>query len=158
MKLTDGDRARIRYYRQEEELSYRAIARIIGCDHSTVRYVIEPDKYDEHKQATEQWKKDNPEQYLRAIMIRMAERRASQSGVSFDESFMDSVGECPANCPACSVTMQRGEGRIQPNSPSIDRIVPELGYVPGNVQWLCQSCNAVKNDRGMEYLLERLGQ
>ena len=32
-------------------------------------------------------------------------------------------------------------------SPSIDRTIPERGYVHGNITWMCQSCNSVKGRR-----------
>ena len=41
----------------------------------------------------------------------------------------------------------------------VDRIIPGdsgLGYVVGNVQLLCSSCNRIKGDRSMEYLMGKL--
>lgn len=41
---------------------------------------------------------------------------------------------------------------IQQNSPSLDRINPSLGYVMGNVQWLSQKANAMKQDATLQEL------
>ena len=41
------------------------------------------------------------------------------------------------------------------DSPSIDRIVPEKGYVKGNVRWVSDICNTLKSNRNIE-LLEKL--
>jgi hypothetical protein len=42
--------------------------------------------------------------------------------------------------------------RMNPASPSCDRIVPALGYVLGNVALLCWRCNHVKGDATAEEL------
>lgn len=39
-------------------------------------------------------------------------------------------------------------------SASIDRINPEVGYVPGNVQWVHKDVNSMKSDFTQEYFLE----
>lgn len=41
-----------------------------------------------------------------------------------------------------------------PNSLSIDKKIPELGYVPDNVQWVTIAANRAKSDLSMEELLE----
>jgi hypothetical protein len=38
-------------------------------------------------------------------------------------------------------------------SPSLDRIKPELGYVPGNIQVISARANVMKNDATPEELL-----
>ena len=171
MRLTEYDKARIRYLRQEEGLSLRAIAKQIGCDHSTVRYVLKPDKWEEHKATTEQWKRDNPEQYLERVNVWRLEnadkvillgaiQRAKDLSVPFDDvdTLLNALGSPPDNCPVCHVTTERGNMDDRSTSPSVDRIIPELGYTVGNVQWLCFRCNQIKKDRPMAYLLERLNK
>jgi len=39
-----------------------------------------------------------------------------------------------------------GKGKTTGDSPSLDRIVPELGYVPGNVVFISHNANRIKND------------
>jgi hypothetical protein len=43
-------------------------------------------------------------------------------------------------------------GSIQPNSPSLDRIVPELGYIKGNVRYLSNQANTMKSYATKEQL------
>ena len=38
------------------------------------------------------------------------------------------------------------------SSPSIDRIVPELGYVEGNVAWISKKANTLKLNRSPQML------
>lgn len=44
-----------------------------------------------------------------------------------------------------------GEGR-NGRSPTVDRIVPERGYVKGNVVWCIEKCNRMKNDATIDEL------
>jgi hypothetical protein len=45
-----------------------------------------------------------------------------------------------------------GEGDDRNNSPSLDRVVPELGYVEGNVVWISNRANILKRDAAWEEL------
>ncbi len=50
----------------------------------------------------------------------------------------------------------RGCNRMLPfDNIEMDRVIPENGYTVGNVQLLCSSCNRIKGNRGMAYLLKR---
>ena len=51
----------------------------------------------------------------------------------------------------------RVEGVPRPNSPSLDKIIPELGYVPGNVRVISHQANFMKNDASPA-LLRRFGE
>lgn len=52
-------------------------------------------------------------------------------------------------CPVFNVKMEVGLGN---NSPSVDRIVPELGYVKGNVAWISTRANSVKGSASLPEL------
>ncbi len=54
----------------------------------------------------------------------------------------------PRVCPVLGLKLDysfKGDGRARRNSPSIDRIRPELGYVPGNVIVVSQLANQIKS-------------
>jgi hypothetical protein len=36
--------------------------------------------------------------------------------------------------------------QVNARSPTVDRIIPELGYVVSNVAVICWKCNAIKKD------------
>ena len=53
----------------------------------------------------------------------------------------------PARCPVLGIPIYKGEnGRMTDNSPSLDRIVPELGYIPSNVVVISYKANAIKRN------------
>lgn len=54
-------------------------------------------------------------------------------------------------CPILNINMQWGN-EDHASSPSIDKIVPALGYVSGNVAWISRKANALKNDATLDQL------
>lgn len=91
----------------------------------------------------------NPEKAL----WRAAKSRAQKRGIPFDIEVIDIL--IPKVCPVLGLELalnfKQGGGK---NSPSLDRIVPELGYVKGNVQVLSSLANAMKSDASKEQLLQ----
>lgn len=55
------------------------------------------------------------------------------------------IGDPPDECPCCGVTMERANGGTD-TSPSLDKLVPELGYTKQNAIWICGRCNRRKVD------------
>ena len=84
----------------------------------------------------------HPEYYMWA----RAKRRARDCGVPFDITVEDIC--IPAMCPALGIPIERSNvrGTSLRNSPSLDRIVPALGYVKGNVIVVSHKANSIKND------------
>lgn len=55
-------------------------------------------------------------------------------------------------CAVSGIPLVAPEGRPGPFTPSLDRIVPSLGYVPGNVRIVCNLVNVAMNKWGEEPL------
>lgn len=86
-------------------------------------------------------------------LVTGARLRCRKNGLPFDLSPDDLV--VPAVCPLLSIPIElHVEGRTSPNSPSLDRIVPELGYVRGNVRVISYKANTMKSNATKEMLLE----
>lgn len=108
------------------------------------------------KQAKE-WKAKNPESFKRSqnkwlennpnyIMYHNARRRALDAGIPFTISFKDII--IPTHCPILGI-----EFKVQDNReyrPSLDRIIPSLGYVPGNIAIISMRANRIKSDGSAE--------
>jgi hypothetical protein len=60
----------------------------------------------------------------------------------------------PEICPILGIPLKKGLKGPIASSPSLDRIIPELGYVKGNVQVISQRANVMKNDATPEELIK----
>lgn len=61
-------------------------------------------------------------------------------------------------CPVLGIEMIWGDKSAsfrgpRMNSPSLDRLIPELGYVIGNVNWISMRANYIKQDASPEEIL-----
>lgn len=82
-----------------------------------------------------------------------AKYRASKLGLPFDITPEDVV--IPETCPYLDIvlTNEHGHGFPLPTNVSLDRIVPERGYVKGNIQVLSVKANTMKNNASIQELL-----
>jgi len=55
----------------------------------------------------------------------------------------------PETCPVLGIPLKLGAGDC---SPSLDRIIPDLGYVPGNVVVMSHRANTIKNNATLDEL------
>ncbi len=92
------------------------------------------------------WRKNNPLQ----SMIINARYKAKKKGVVFTLTVKDV--HLPEECPCCGdvLVFFPGKSGHLPSSPSFDRLDPQKGYVPGNVNIICWACNSVKTDATVE--------
>lgn len=84
------------------------------------------------------------------FLVRNARKRAKKLQVPFDIEWRDI--EVPEVCPILQVPMQRNLGKQMPNSFTLDRRVPELGYVKGNVFVMSLEANRAKGALTIEQL------
>lgn len=83
-------------------------------------------------------------------LIRSAKERATRLGIPFALDVSDI--QIPDVCPVFGTPLSRGDGSHHAHSPSIDRVIPALGYVPGNVRVISRRANTIKNDATAEEL------
>jgi hypothetical protein len=85
-------------------------------------------------------------------ILSRAKHRAKTLGVPFSLTIADIV--VPSHCPVLGIPIIFNHGRkgYFPNSVSIDRIVPSLGYVPSNIRIISARANLLKNDATAEEL------
>ena len=92
--------------------------------------------------------KKNPDKYL----FWSVKGRANRAGLPFDLKFGDII--IPDICPILGIKLQRNIGKLSrsQNSPSVDRIYPEKGYIKSNIQVISMRANVMKNDASPEEL------
>lgn len=84
-----------------------------------------------------------------------AKRRAKERGIEFDITPSDLLDLYTPECPIFKTKLNwehRGSGAAH-DSPSLDRKVPSLGYIKGNVWIISYRANTIKNDATPEELL-----
>src|SRR5579859_2184119 len=124
---------------------YRSTGDCIECmkHYSRTYSKTLPLKYKREKMRI--YRENNPANNL----IINARSSAIKRGITFTITQDDIT--LPKTCPCCGVVLAYSNGkgiRSRPleNSPSIDKLYPDLGYVPGNVNIICRRCNSIKND------------
>lgn len=78
----------------------------------------------------------------RALWFNNIKFRAKKKGLPFDITLDDLV--FPDVCPVLGIPIRARSGAFSDNSPSIDRTIPALGYVKGNVSIMSYRANRIK--------------
>lgn len=77
-------------------------------------------------------------------LLALAQTRARRRGVDFQITIDDIV--IPDRCPVLGIKLAPGTKRSLDNAPSIDRLDPRRGYVPGNIHVISHRANRLKGD------------
>ncbi len=90
----------------------------------------------------------------------LAKDRAKRLGLPF--ALTEDDIHIPGRCPVLGIVLRDSRKRPidrraapNPNSPSLDRIVPSKGYVPGNVRVISHRANRLRGDGTLKEI-ERL--
>lgn len=83
-------------------------------------------------------------------MLKHAKRNAKEKNVPFDLREEDIP--VSSYCLVLGMPLKVGDGRRTDASPSLDRIVPERGYVRGNVRVISWRANNLKSNATIEEL------
>lgn len=100
-----------------------------------------------HKEVQNEWRRKNASRY----MWLQAKKRASDKSIPFDIEPEDVI--IPEYCPALGLKLERGTYKKRDNSPSLDRIELEKGYVKGNVVVISFKANQIKTNATAEQIL-----
>lgn len=90
------------------------------------------------------------EDAYKKYMIRSAKQRASKYNIPFNIDYTDI--EIPEYCPLLNIKLVKHIGDYSKSpfdSPSIDKIIPELGYIKGNIWVISNKANRIKNDASL---------
>jgi hypothetical protein len=92
------------------------------------------------RKAGRKWRANNPEKQL----VLSAKHRAKKFKVPFTITWRDIT--IPKRCPVLGVLLKRGPGKLCDASPSLDRIIPRLGYIPSNIAVISNKANSIKRN------------
>ena len=125
-------------YEKRDKSAHRARASAWSAKNPERRKEIK-DAYDERRRTDRAtWAKH---------MINSLKGRCRKKGLPFDLVANDLLALIPDDgiCPAIGIEIIFG-GKLSRNSPSIDRIIPLLGYVRGNICIISHKANSMKQD------------
>jgi hypothetical protein len=89
----------------------------------------------------------DPKKYWARSTFQNARKRAAAKNIPFELTQEDIYQLAGTHCPVFGTAFDFiGNGRIVPQSPSLDRIVPSLGYVTGNVAVISNKANTIKQN------------
>ena len=76
--------------------------------------------------------------------------KAKNIPCDIDADYLMSI--MPTNCPILGCKLEHRSSRKEnnPNSPQVDRIVPEKGYVKGNVRIMSRRANGIISDASLD--------
>lgn len=92
----------------------------------------------------------NNEDSIKKAILRTAKARAKKKGIVFDITIDDF--SLPDKCPLLEIPLAVNYDASSDNSYSLDKIIPELGYVKGNVWIISNKANAIKSNASLEEL------
>lgn len=94
------------------------------------------------------WKQNNPEAYLLSCI----KYRSKKENIPFNLEVSDIV--IPEYCPYLNIKLISKKGiKHADNLMSVDRIIPELGYIKGNIEIISYKANRMKNNATIQELL-----
>lgn len=160
--ITADERALMEQLRSEGH-TLRQIAVKTGRTYNGVRLALDPHAREAARLATAERrakaKAEDPEAFyareraqLRAYharrpelkMLYSARESAKRQGIPFD--LEESDIQIPDVCPVLGIELEKANGERTYASPSLDRLVPELGYVKGNVCVISWRANKLKGE------------
>lgn len=88
---------------------------------------------------------------VRKSLLEAAQNRAREQNLEINITLDDIV--VPDFCPVLNIKLEKSSGKASDNSPSLDKIIPSLGYVKGNIQVISRKANTMKSNATKDELL-----
>ena len=83
-------------------------------------------------------------------LLNQARCRAKKHKIPFDLKIEDI--KIPTTCPVLGIPLARNLVHVSWNSPTLDKLIPSLGYIKGNISVISHRANTLKNDATLEEL------
>lgn len=85
-------------------------------------------------------------------LVQGARKRAKDKNLPCTIAVEDIV--IPDFCPVLGIPIRPGDGKLHDYSPTLDRLSPDKGYVPGNVLVISYRANRIKNNGTAEEVMK----
>ena len=108
------------------------------------KFRLAPGAKEKYRALNKRWYSENP-QY---VLYRNAKRRAKDIGWAFDLEWRELI--IPEMCPLLNTPIVVNQGKLQPTSPSLDRLDSSKGYTKDNVWIISHRANTIKNNSTLE--------
>ncbi len=93
---------------------------------------------------TRLWNRENVE----STLLTKARQRAKSKNIQCNINKEDII--VPKFCPILGMELKISDGKMSKNSPTLDRIDNQKGYIKGNIQVISCRANTIKNDSSFE--------
>lgn len=105
------------------------------------------DKYSSYKRLYKRnYKFTHPQRWL----LNCARHRAKERNIPFNLNITDI--KIPGICPVLGIPLFFSKGGRTNNTPTVDRIIPEKGYITGNIIVISWRANHLRNDASINEL------
>lgn len=110
----------------------------------------QPNKFKQYIKKHEKFTAKSRKVNISRMMLNSARSRAKKFKLEF--SITETDFNLPVICPIFSIPLVYDNTKTQSNSPSLDRIDPTKGYIPGNVHVISWRANRIKSNATKEEL------
>jgi hypothetical protein len=104
-----------------------------------------------------EYAKGKRRRHIAKYLIQSAKRRASAKSLPFDLDMYEEeviARVKPMRCELSGIQLKMADGQRDFDSISMDRIVPEKGYVITNIRFVCWAINAAAGHWGLSRMME----
>jgi hypothetical protein len=114
------------------------------------------DRSPERRLSNKIWLKQKRQEDPCRFIFYSAKHRSQKTNILFDLTYQDIIDAYPKDnlCPILGIHLVVNEGKTKDNSPSLDRIIPEHGYVKKNIVIISYRANRIKNNATVEELIK----
>ena len=122
-------------------------------------YQDNKEKYIKYRQDNKEKLAANSKKYRQGnkekVVVHNTKTRANKNNIPFDidEDYIKNIWPKDNRCPIFKIKLEQSNLYAGDQSPSLDRIIPKLGYVKGNVQIMSHKANRIKNNATFEELI-----
>ena len=127
-----------KYYKNEKETRLRVYQ----------KRKENPERYRAYLKEKKEYRSNRREQYL----FLACRKRAKDQNLPFNIEVTDIV--IPKYCPILEIELVFAERRDNFNGPSVDKIIPELGYTKGNIRVISKKANMMKLNASKDELIK----